>query len=187
MARLTITLSHKSSKPVWILYYTKDGTAVSRGRHKDFQAEFGLVFIRPGSLTGTISIRIFKDNIPEPTEYFDVVLLRSLHATIADNSGRVFITDDMPLTNSKTAFEQRTEITSANSLELKVMPNPSATRFNLTIESNNETDQINMEVMDVQGKLLEARNNLLLVKPLELAAITGRAHILYMLPRENKE
>ena len=123
---------------MWLLYYTKDGTAVSRGRHKDYQAKFGLVFIRPGSLTGTISIRIFKDNITEPTEYFDVILWRSLHADIADGSGRVFITDDMPVTNSKTEFMQRAETTSANSLEIKVMPNPSVTQFNLTVESNNK-------------------------------------------------
>ena len=66
VAKLTVTLSHASSKPVWLLYYTKDGTAVSWGRHKDYEARFGLVFIRPGSLTGTIYIRIFKDNITEP-------------------------------------------------------------------------------------------------------------------------
>ena len=161
VAKLTVTLSHASSKPVWLLYYTKDGTAVSRGRHKDFKAEFGLVFIRPGSLTGTIYIRIFKDNIAEPTEYFDVILWRSLHADIADGSGRVFITDDMPLTNSKTEFEQKLEITSANNLQIKVMPNPSATQFNVTVESNNKTDQIDMKVMDVQGKLIEVRSNLL--------------------------
>ena len=144
-----------------MLYYTKDGTAVSRGRHKDFKAEFGLVFIPAGSLTGTIYIRIFKDRVSEPTEYFDVILWRSLHADIADGSGRVFITDDMPVTNSKIEFMQRAEITSANSLEIKVMPNPSASQFNLTVESNNKTDQIDMKVMDVQGKLIEARNNLL--------------------------
>ena len=65
-----------------------------------------MLSIRPGSLTGTISVKIIKDNIAEPTEYFDVILLRSLHATIADGSGRVFISDDMPVTNSKTEFKQ---------------------------------------------------------------------------------
>ena len=161
IAKLTVTLSHASSKPVWLLYYTKDGTAVNWGRHKDYQARFGFVFIRPGSLTGTISIRIFKDNISEPTEYFDVIVWKSLHADIADGSGRVSISDDMPVTNSKIDFMQRAETSSANSLEIKVMPNPSSSQFSLTVVSNDKTAGINMKVMDVQGKLIEGRNNLL--------------------------
>ena len=137
------------------------------------------MFIRPGSLTGTIYIRIFKDNIAEPTEYFDVILWRSLHADIADGSGRVFITDDMPLTNSKTEFEQKLEITSANNLEIKVMPNPSASQFNLTVESNNKTGQIDMKVMDVQGKLIEARSNLLPGQTLQAWQQLQARHLFY--------
>ena len=170
VAMLTVTLSHASSKPVWLLYYTKDGTAVSRGRHKDYQAKFGLVFIRPGSLTGTIYIRIFKDNITEPVEYFDVILLRSLHATIADGSGRVFISDDMQVTNSKIEFMQGAEIMAANRLEIKVTPNPSSSQFNITVESNDKTAGIDMKVMDVQGKLIEARNNVLPGQTLRLGS-----------------
>ena len=159
VAVLTVTLSHATTKPVWILYFTKDGTATGWGRHKDYEARFGLVFIRPGSLTGSIRVRIIKDNIAEPTEYFDVILLRSLHATIADGSGRVFISDDMPVTNSKTEFKNGAVITSSNNLQIKVTPNPSSSQFNLSIESNNKTGVVDMKVIDVLGQLIETRNN----------------------------
>ena len=104
---------------MWLLYFTKDGTARSWGRHRDYQAKLGLLVIRPGSLTATISIKIIKDNIAEPTEYFDVILLTSLNGTIADRSGRVFISDEMLITNSKTEFKQGVETTSANSCRNK--------------------------------------------------------------------
>ena len=159
VAVLTVTLSHATTKPVWLLYYTKDGTATGWGRHKDYEARFGLLFIPAGSLTGSIHVRIIKDNIAESIEYFDVILLRSLHATIADGSGRVFISDDMPVTNSKTEFKNGAVITSSNNLQIKVTPNPSSSQFNLTIESNNKTGVVDMKVTDVLGQLIETRNN----------------------------
>jgi uncharacterized repeat protein (TIGR03803 family) len=160
VAVLTVTLSHTTSKPVWLLYFTKDGTARSWGRHRDYQAKLGLLVIRPGSLTATISVKIINDNIAEPTEYFDVVLLTSLNGTIADRYGRVFISDEMLITNSKTEYKQNVETTLANRVEIKVMPNPTAYQFNLTLKSNNITGKINMKVMDAQGKLIETRGGL---------------------------
>jgi len=114
--------------------------------------------------------RIFKDHITEPTEYFDVILWRSLHADIADGSGRVSITDDMQVNNSKIEFTQGAKITAANRLEIKVMPNPSSSQFNITVESNNKTAGIEMKVMDVQGKLIEARNKVLPGQTLRLGS-----------------
>lgn len=66
---------------------------------------------------------------------------------------------------------QETEIASANSLEIKVMPNPSATQFNLTTESKNRTGKIAMKVMDAQGKIIDTRNNLM---PGQTLRIGGR-------------
>jgi hypothetical protein len=148
VALLTVTLSHPISKPVWILYYTKDGTATSRGRHKDYETKIGLLAIRPDSLSATIAIKIIKHNIAEPTEYFDVILFKSLNATIADGSGRVFISGDMPGA-TMAEFSQKIEISSPKSLEIKVIPNPTASQFNLTVETNNKTGEIDLKVMDV--------------------------------------
>jgi len=158
-AVLTVTLSHATSKPVWLLYFTKDGTARSWGRDRDYRAEFGLLAIRPGSLTGTISIKIIKDDIAEPAEYFDVVLLTALNGNITDRAGRVFITDEPQFTTSISKFNRVTDA-SANGLAIKVLSNPSPGQFNVRIESNNKTGKIDMKVLNAQGKLLEARNNL---------------------------
>ena len=189
VAVLTVTLSHATSKPVWLLYYTKDGTATGWGRHKDYDARFGLLFIPAGSLTGSIQVRIIKDNLAESIEYFDVILLRSLHATIADGSGRVFISDDMPVTNSKTEFKNGAVITSSNNLQIKVTPNPSSSQFNLTIESNNKTGVMDMKVTDVQGQLIETGGNNCIhwSNSSGLAAITGQALILYRWCKDNKK
>ena len=66
----------------------------------------------------------------------------------------------MLITNSKTGFKQNVETTLANRMEIKVMPNPTACQFNLTVKSNNITDKINLKVMDAQGKLIETRSGL---------------------------
>ncbi len=159
-AKLTVSLSQVTDKPVGILYYTKDGTATGWGRHKDYQTKIGLLVIPAGSLTGSISIKIIKDNIAEPTEYFDVILFRSLNATIADKSGRVTITDDMLITNSKTEFMQEEASSLVNSFQVKVMPNPAGYQFNLTTESNDKAGNIQIKVMNAQGKLIETRSNI---------------------------
>ena len=159
VATLTVTLSNTTSKPAGILYYTKDGTATSRGRYKDYRTKIGLLVIPKGSLTGSISIKIIKDDIKEPAEYFDVVLFRSLNATIADKSGRVTITDEMLITNSKTEFMQEQASSMVNSFQIKVMPNPAGYQFNLTTESNDKAANINIKVMNAQGQLIETRSN----------------------------
>ena len=41
------------------------------------------------------------------------------------------------------------------------MPNPAAIHFNLTVESNNKGGRIDMKVLDVHGRLIETKNNLL--------------------------
>ena len=43
---------------------------------------------------------------------------------------------------------------------LKAMPNPSTAFFNLKLESSNLTDKVSLRVLDVQGRLVEARDNL---------------------------
>ena len=160
-AKLTVSLSQVTDKPVGILYYTKDGTATSRGNHKDYNTKIGLLFIPAGSLNATISIKIIKDNIDEPSEYFDVILFRALHAGIADGTGRVTITDDGRWITHSTMGSSDNESESANQLfAIKVLPNPSANTFQLSIEGNNRTTKAGMKVMDLQGRLIETRSNL---------------------------
>jgi uncharacterized repeat protein (TIGR03803 family) len=159
VAILTVRLSKKATRPVWILYYTKDGTAISRGTHKDYVAKVGLLRISPGANTGTISIKIIKDNIPEPPEYLDIVLIKSYNATIGDGRARVFITDTIPSSRPKFETVQKKE-KPVNSLAISAMPNPTSSQFKLIVESSNRKGEINLVVLDVQGRLIESRSKL---------------------------
>ena len=161
VAKLTATLSHRTTKPVGILYYTKDGTAISRGRNRDYQTKIGLLFIPAGSLTATITVKIIKDNIAEPTEYFEVILFRALNADIGDKYARVYITDAGSATNSKIEFAESVRNSKLPWFNITITPNPSSYQFSISTATNSANLKLSLKVMNAAGQLIEARNNLL--------------------------
>jgi hypothetical protein len=92
-ATLTATLSAASSQPVTVNYATANGTAAAGS---DYRATSGTLTIPAGQTTGTITVAVNGDRLPEVNETFSVNLSSPTNATIADDQGVVTIADDEP-------------------------------------------------------------------------------------------
>jgi len=93
LAVFTVTLSAPSAQPVTVQYATATGTATAGS---DYQARSGTLTIPAGQTTGTITVPIIGDRLPEPNEAFAVNLSSPTNATIADGQGVGTILDDEP-------------------------------------------------------------------------------------------
>ena len=76
-----MTLSAPSAQPVTVQYATANGTATAGS---DYQARTGTLTIPAGQTTGTITVPVIGDRLPEPDETFVVNLSGATNATIAD-------------------------------------------------------------------------------------------------------
>jgi len=76
-----------------VQYATAGGTATAGG---DYQARSGTLTIPAGQTTGTISVQVLGDRLPEPDETFFVNLSGATNATIADGQSVGTIVDDEP-------------------------------------------------------------------------------------------
>jgi hypothetical protein len=92
-AVFTISLSTPPSQSVTVTYATADGSATAGS---DYQARSGTLTIPAGQTTGTITVPIIGDRLPEPNEAFAVNLSSPTNATIADGQGVATILDDEP-------------------------------------------------------------------------------------------
>jgi Zn-dependent metalloprotease len=92
-ATFTISLSQAYSRPVFVFYDTRSGTARSG---QDFEGKSGVVKIDPLDLTANVTVDVNPDNRDEPNESFVLKLEHAINASIADNSGTCTITDDDP-------------------------------------------------------------------------------------------
>jgi probable HAF family extracellular repeat protein len=92
-ATFTVTLSAASSQPVTVAYATANGTATA-GR--DYQATSGTLTIPAGQTTGTITVPVNGDRLPEANETFSINLINPTSATIADGQAVGTIMDDEP-------------------------------------------------------------------------------------------
>jgi probable HAF family extracellular repeat protein len=93
VATFTVTLSATSSQPVTVAYATADGTATAGS---DYQAASGTLTIPAGQASGTITVLVNGDRLPEPNETFFVNLSTPTNAIIADGQGVGTIVDDEP-------------------------------------------------------------------------------------------
>lgn len=153
LALLTVTLSQPATNQVKINYKTLDGTAVSTGRFKDFRKVGNDNLTLPaGATTGTIEIIIYTDALPEPDEYFDVLLTRATNATIADNTGRVTIRDGAPPAPRFKSFTP--EVDHSNAFRVHIYPNPAQTHFTLQIQSSSETI-CEIKIFDMTGRTVK--------------------------------
>jgi hypothetical protein len=92
-AVFTVTLSAASDQDVTVRYATANGTATAGS---DYQARSGTLSIPAGQTTGTISVPVIGDRLPEPNETFAVNLSGATNATIADDQAVGSIADDEP-------------------------------------------------------------------------------------------
>jgi hypothetical protein len=92
-ANFTVTLSAVSTEPVTVQYATADGIATAGS---DYLVRSGTLVIPAGQTTGTITVSVIGDRLPEPNEAFVVNLSSSTNATIADGQGVGTIQDDEP-------------------------------------------------------------------------------------------
>jgi len=93
MAGFTVSLSTVSDQPVMVNYLTADGSATAGS---DYQSASGTLTIPAGSTTGTVTVLLNSDRVPEPTETFAVNLTGPVNAGIADSQGVATILDDEP-------------------------------------------------------------------------------------------
>jgi hypothetical protein len=93
LAVFTVTLSAPSAQPVTVPYATANGTATPGS---DYQARSGTLAIPAGRTTGTITVPIIGDRLPEPNEAFFVSLSSATNATIAGGQALGTIADDEP-------------------------------------------------------------------------------------------
>ena len=78
---VTLSLSNPSAKAVRISYATIDGTAISAGKAREFQARSGYITIRPGATSVKVPVRVFGKATSDET--FNVSLRSATNATLS--------------------------------------------------------------------------------------------------------
>jgi uncharacterized delta-60 repeat protein len=158
-AVLTILLSHLTTLEVKVNYSTKDGTAVSNKKEKDYKAlGNSMLTIPPGTLSSTITIPVYNDGRPEANEYFYVNLTRPTNCIITDASGIVTILDGAPPVSSRNGSGQ-TELSFLNEqskmlFNAKAYPNPSASGFTLQIDGD-DAAPTDVRIINSLGQLVK--------------------------------
>jgi hypothetical protein len=89
----TVSLSAAYDVPVTVAYATADSTATAGS---DYQAASGTLTIPAGQTSGTISVLLNGDRLPEPNETLFVNLSSPMNAVITDGQGVGSIVDDEP-------------------------------------------------------------------------------------------
>ena len=90
-ATFTVELSHAYSRPVFMLYRTRPGTALA---FSDFQPRFGWLRIGPLDKTATVTVGVKHDFQPEPDENFFLKIMRAFNANRTGALGEAVIVDD---------------------------------------------------------------------------------------------
>ena len=89
----TVILSAPIGQAVAVNYATADGSATSAN---DYTADSGTLTIPAGQTSGTITVLVNGDRLPEANEAFFVNLSGATNATIADATGVGAIVDNEP-------------------------------------------------------------------------------------------
>ena len=99
-ATFTVSLGHASALETRVNFRTRDGTArapcfdcLPPVVSPDYNVSSGTLTIAPNVLTGTISVAIRGDQVPENAETFFVDLSAPVNATIFDGTGQATIID----------------------------------------------------------------------------------------------
>ncbi|MGI8982308.1 MAG: Calx-beta domain-containing protein [Pirellulaceae bacterium] len=92
-AVFTLTLSNPSDQTVTARVNTNGLTATANVDYNNIDSFFDVVFA-PGTTVQTVSIPTFEDNIDEPNETFQLNVISSTNATVADGQGIGTIVDN---------------------------------------------------------------------------------------------
>src|SRR5439155_222492 len=107
-ATFPLSLAYASKNDLTFHYATADGTATAGS---DYQAASGTLTIPAGQTSGTITVLVNGDTIPEPNETFRVYLSSPTNAnltigyatgTIVDDEPRISITPSMSRSEGNT-------------------------------------------------------------------------------------
>lgn len=145
LAAVTVQLSSPVTTTGYVHIITKDNTAV---HSQDYIRVNDTLLLTPGkNTTFKILIPIVDDHAMEAAEQFEVLLTRSVNATIKDSAGIVTIIDD----DAALIAKQNA------SLRVNAIPNPSANAFTVRMAGLNVTQPVNIRVYDITGRLIEER------------------------------
>src|SRR5262245_28522978 len=140
----TVAMSAVPDAPVTVDYATGNGTATAGS---DYEAASGKLTIPAGQTTGTITVLVYGDRLPEPNKTFFVNLSSPTNATIADNLGVGTIVDDEP----------RITISDVSKAEGK---KGKATLFTFTVTLSTAYDQpVTMSFQTVDGTATTSNND----------------------------
>jgi uncharacterized protein YjiK len=92
----TVSLSAISGQDLSVDYATADGSATAPD---DYTTTLSTLTVPAGSASGTVSVAIIDDAIPESAETFTLNLSNAVNATISDNQGVGTITDNEGLSS----------------------------------------------------------------------------------------
>jgi uncharacterized delta-60 repeat protein len=161
MAVLTLKMSFITTLQLKITYATSDGTAVSNKKDKDYKAVGStVVTIPPGTLTTTISIPVYADNLVENSEFFYVGLSKPTNCILGDVTGVVTILDGAPLVAAAkgplvTPEIKTLKVPNAEAMfDANVYPNPSTTSFTLKVEGTDEIP-VDVTIVNVTGQVMK--------------------------------
>jgi hypothetical protein len=120
-----------------------------------------------GAGTGTISV-----NAPASTTIYTLTFVEytdapSCSQTISEQSATVTVNPACPPTIPTSAREQIQEKL-VNSMILKAFPNPTTSGFTVVAETNNVKEKIAVKVMDLYGRTVEIRHNIVSGQTLKL-------------------
>jgi hypothetical protein len=172
VAVVTISSDRLSTSAISIKYATQAGTATGSGkgaRTFDFTSASGSVTIAAGTKTAQVRITVTKDNIAEVAENFSVNVSldakNAKRATITRSSGTVTIHDGTKpalagIQSAREAVQPDGEAAQSLALDVRAYPNPSTSSFTIKVSGSNGKELISMTVTDVNGRVVEKRNNL---------------------------
>jgi ELWxxDGT repeat protein len=95
LAKVAVTLSSPSTRPVTVKYATSDGTATAG---EDYVSVFGTLGFAPGVTSRVIRVPIWGDRVAEPEEYFTVTLSGAVGGVLDETASTAAVwIEDRPL------------------------------------------------------------------------------------------
>jgi uncharacterized delta-60 repeat protein len=164
-AEITVHLSKKADKKVFVDYFTRGGTArikVFKQEGKDYEPNSGTLSISAGKQSVSFVVKITNDATWEKDEYFKIQLQNAVNATIRKAQATVTIVDDdhvkqvAPEITGITAKENPVPEELLTKLHVTAQPNPSPTYFTLAVQGSSSSTSI-IRVTDAAGRQIETK------------------------------
>ena len=104
IARIPVTLSAPTFRPVTVQFATVDGVARAPA---DYLSRLGSVTFAPGQTSQVVEVAVVSDDRREPTELFGVLLGKAEGAAIARAAGLVAVQDDDDATEASVGADTK--------------------------------------------------------------------------------